>query len=382
MGLIRYANAEANTWSGVYRNEFLEARGMVERIPVLAAMIDADSESTVRSWRTYGPNAEGLANILDTWRGNGKQSFKHIMYGMVKTAKIGGDSFGEIVYGGKNNLDIKNVLQMPADNIEIHVSNGVIKKYKEIDGNNAWKPQEVFHLAWNPMGASVHGTTVIKRLNDLLIARGQVEDDARKIFHRYIKPIHIVELDTDDSTEIEEFKAEWSKLKDIPESDIFVPKDFATVSRASIPQFSTLDPKTWWDYLQRNMVMSTRIPEVRIGEVGQAYSEATARIVDAGYRDYIRWTQKWLEDALEIQLFPQIFPQGKNKIKFTQKGETPEDEFSRLAQAFVNISSNDSLGKEKNNALINILEKMKLIGDEDGKGTESDKRSGPASRNG
>ena len=381
MGLIVYKDAEAETWSGMYRTEYLTCKGMVERIPVLAAMMDADAEAIVKSWRTYGPNAEALAKELDSWKGNGKQSFKHIMYGLVKTAKICGDSFGEIVYGGKNKMDIKNLIQMPAENIEISVRNGIIKGYQEIDGNNTWKPEEVFHLAWNPMGASCHGTTVIKRLNDLLVARGQVEDDARKIFHRYIKPIHLVGLDTDDQTEIDEFKAEWAKLKDIPESDIFFPKDFAEVNRASVPQFSTLDPATWWNYLQRNMVMSTRIPEVRIGEVGQAYSEATARIVDRGYRDYIRWTQKWLEDALEIQIFPQIFPRDKNKIKFTQKGETPEDEFSRLAQAFVNISSNDTLGEEKNKALLNILEKMKLIGDEDGKGAESAKRSGPTSRN-
>ena len=360
MGIVVVLDAEQENWTGEYTPDYNRWHGFYQRVPTLAARIDAICEAAVSNCTIEGPNSETLLKFLDSITGNGKQTFKVISYNLIKSGIIGGDSFAEVIYDDSDNVE--NLMQLPSGNMKILFKNGVIKKYIEVDGDGKWKPEQILHCSWNPSGASVHGTSVIERLNDILIAKNQIEDDCRRIYHRYIKPIHIIKIDSDDDTEIANFKAEWAKLKNIPEADIFTTKDFVEIERAAIPEFATLKPDPWRDYLMKVETLSTGVPEVRLGEGAQANSEATAKIQDKGFRDKVKWTQNWYEAILEKQLFPQIYPKGGNKINFSFLGESEEDAFNRYAQAFKIISSDESIDKgKKTKVLEKLLNNMGLL---------------------
>src|SRR3990167_2426137 len=357
MAIIAFPEEQDEGQFTDYTPDYLRLLRKYNNVPLMASIIDAKAEATVHKWRTEGPEAERVAKVFDKFTGNGKQNFKQLLYNATKTFLICGDAFLEIVYDG---LEVENLVMLNPANVKIRIKNGMIRGYKEVDGKAKWKKEQILHFPWNPTGAMVHGTSDIERLSDILMAKNQIEDDCRRIYHRYIKPIHIVKLNTDDQTEIENFKAEWAKIKNIPETDIIVPKDYVEVERATIPQYSSLLPDPWRAYLNKEIVLSNRMPEVVLGEGAQANSEATAKIQYQGYRTSIRWIQKFIEDQVERQLISQITG-AKATLHLEMTGETPEDKFNRFMEAYKIIAGTEAMpDTHKHQVLMTIVEEIGL----------------------
>lgn len=344
-----------------YFGEFLKWKGFYDEIPLLKSVIDAKADAVTASWRTYGKKGKKMAEILDGFDGNGKETFKGMMNNAVKTFTIGGDCFFEIV--ADSDLNIENIMLLPPENIKIVIRNGKIKRYKEIDDGTSWKPEEILHFGYNPVGAMCHGQSSIKPMNDLLLALRQIQDDMRKIYHKYVKPIHIVELDTDDATEIASFKADWAKLLNVPEADIIIPKGFATVSRAGIPQYSTLDPSAWHKILVDQLIMAERVPELALG-TGSVNSDESAKMQFDGFRQLVRWNQRFIEECCNRQLFNLQFPDETPTIKFSFAAEPQEEKYNRLLNSYSVISASPIADEIKGEILVNILSEMGLIPDE------------------
>src|SRR3990167_9622374 len=159
MAVIKIADAEGEVKDGWYINSFLRWKGFYDSIPVLAAEIDASCEAAVSNYRLKGPNSITLGARLKAFRGNGKQTFRGLIFNGLKTAQIGGDSFMEIIYDDSD--EVENLIQLPSENIKVRSRNGVITGYKEVDGDARWKPEGILHFAFNPCGASTHGTSMI-----------------------------------------------------------------------------------------------------------------------------------------------------------------------------------------------------------------------------
>lgn len=357
MGIVVFTGAQDEGKLEEYTPNYLEMLGIYNRVPLVASIIDAKAEAAVHKWKTEGPEAERIAQVFDKFTGNGKQNFKQILYNACKTFLICGDAFLEVIYNG---LEVENIQLLNPANVKIIINNGKIAGYKEVDGSARWKKEQIIHFPWNPVGSMVHGTSDIERMHDLLLAKNQIEDDCRRIYESYVKPIHVVHLNTDDQTEIDKFKTEWAKLKNIPKSDIIVPKDYVEVERVSIPQYSTLLPDPWREYLNKELIMSTRIPKVVLGQGEDANSEATAKIQYLGYRTGIKWIQKFVEDIIETQLIPQI-TSAKTKLKLEMTGENPEDKFNRFMEAYKIIAGTEAMpDAHKHKVLMKIVEEVGL----------------------
>ena len=121
----------------------------------------------------------------------------------------------------------------------------MIKGYiQELNGKVVarWKPNEIFHLPWNRIGAEVHGHGDIEQLDWTMKAMAECSRDLKVIFHRYVKPLWVFSVGTDDDTEISNLKSDLKKTLEKAEN-LIVPKDIiANIDRVSIPQYSTLDP--------------------------------------------------------------------------------------------------------------------------------------------
>ena len=149
--------------------------------------------------------------------------------------------------------------------------------------------------------------------------------DLKIVFQRYVKPLLITEIDEDDPNEVKAFK---NKLDQAVESgeNMVIPKDTATVDRVSIPQFSTLDPIPWLNYLEAMLIKAEGVPGVILGDAKDA-TEATAKILYLAYEQMIKWNQLFVEEAMKAQLnitinleFPASLDQNETKPQTPDQG--------------------------------------------------------------
>lgn len=358
MALLKIGAAQGESKNEEKTSDYLTWLGFVNKIPLLRSIINANADSVTASWQTYGDHAEQMAKILDNFEGTGKETFKQIIHKLFRQAKTGGNAYAEVVTNDDG--EVLNLIPLPPQNVKVIFQKGIIKKYEETEDGERFQPEEIFHLAYNPWGAQHWGTGVVEPMQNLLIDLLQVQDDMAKIYHRYIKPIHVVEFDSDDSTQIDAFKTEWAKLKNIPEADIIVPKGLVSVTRASIPQFSTLDPAQWHRILVDQILMSSRVSENLLG-IGTQNSEESARMQMAGFNQMVRMDQKWLEENLRRQLFVQAFPESTPKIKFSFASEPQDERFKREMDAFNTVGASQLSPELKGLLMIKALQNAGLI---------------------
>jgi len=343
----------------VYTSSFLKWKGIYNKNPIARSLVDAIADAVCASWRTYGKEGRTMATILDSMRGNGKQSFKLIVHNMVKTALIGGDSYAEMVYeDGK----LANLKILPSDLVGQHVTDGTIVSY-EFRGANTRKivPEKIFHLAFDPVGATTHGESIFLALNDLFQHYETLMQTGSDIFETYTKPLRIFYVNTDSRTEVQKISASVKDINRTTTGDLFIPKgQIDKVERLGIPAGSTLDPAHWKKQLNADMFMGTRVAENILG-IGTQNSEESARMQFAGFRQLIRWLQTWLSESLRWQVFYTEYPQDTPTIKWSFATEAQEEEYERNSRTLAMLSGLDIRPEYKQLIVDKILLRMELI---------------------
>lgn len=328
--------AAQETWirdEGVYQSNFLKWKGYVDRIPILRSILNANADAVTASWRTEGKNQKEMADVLDQFEDSGKGSFKLTMNNAMKISKIGGDFYGEVLYGEIDGIEGEipvNISTLPPDNILQIVKRGRIKKYEEQRGGASWKPEEMFHLAYNPIGAQTHGNSIIESMQNILIDLLNIMDTGSKIFEHFAKPMTVVKVRAETQSELDKIADDWRKTMESIKAVYVIPDDIvASVERHGVPQGSILDPGLWHKVLLDHVIMSSRVPELALG-TGSVNSEESARMQFMGFRQMIRWDQKWLEENLRRQIFTQVFPEDTPDIKFSFGTEAQEERLERI----------------------------------------------------
>lgn len=274
------------------------------------AMIDKKATWTVGKGFQAKP---AVKKRLDRIRGMGKDTFNTIMHNAVKTYSIGGDFIAEIVSTKRNDLVNLKPLNPGAFQIKAN-SKGIIKKYNQLEntGNSpdtyskpnilqSYDPDEIFHLAWNRTADQTHGIGITQKMEPTLKKFKEATNDLQTVFHRYVKPLWIFAVDTDNENEIADFKAKADATVDKAENMV-VPKDTVDkIERVSIPPNSTLDPLPWIRYLEQQFIMAEGVPYVIMG-LDQQTPEASAKILYLGWQQVVEWNQKFLSEQIKAQL--------------------------------------------------------------------------------
>lgn len=274
--------------------------GYYMSIPEVQAVIDKKAIWTVgKGFKSD----EKISKILKNISGNGKDTFNSIMLNLIRGYTICGDSFAEIVKTKKGL--IKNLKPINPGSITIISDKyGIIKKYEQRayygEVINKFNPENIFHLSWNRLADSSHGIGVIEKIENIILARNESLSDLKKVFHRYVKPLIVSEVDTDDSTEIATYKAKLDHATEYSENMV-IPKGTATMERISIPNNSTLDPLPYLKTLQQYFIQAEGVPEVILGH-GDNTTEATSKIVYLAFQQMIEWNQLFIEEQIKSQL--------------------------------------------------------------------------------
>jgi hypothetical protein len=275
--------------------------GYYTKVPDLKSAIDAKATWTVGKGYKAKPEAEA---ILDKIKGFGKESFNSILANMSRTYTMNGDAFAHIVTK-EHSEEILNLKPLDPNTIKIMGnSRSVIARYEQwANGKiiNKFRPEEIFHLCWGRTGGSIHGTSTVESIEDTILAMNEAYGDMRVVFHRYVKPLIVSIVDTDDTSEIAAYKQKLDKAVDLGENMVVPKGTLDSMERMAIPANATLDPIPWIQQLQRRFIIANGIPEIVLGH-GSSTTEATSKILYLAFQQMVEGHQTFIEEQVKAQL--------------------------------------------------------------------------------
>ncbi len=286
------------TWMNANWTQYF---GYYRTIPELKAVIDAKATWTVGK----GFIADEITTmLLDSVIGWGKDTFNTIIENMIRTYNIGGDAFCEIVRDEDDVLINLKALD-PEVMVIIVNSKGMVKRYEQNSKVNGvppkkFRPDQIFHLARNRVADEIHGQSMIKALEWIILARNEAMGDMKLLMHRNVVPRILWKLDTDETAEINAFKNKIDKAVNKSEN-IFIPKDVAEFEIMAVPANSTLNPLPWIESLNNSFFQATGVPQIIVGSSSE-FTEATAKIAYLAFQQTIEEEQLFIEEEILLQL--------------------------------------------------------------------------------
>ena len=177
------SDQKETTWMN---EEYAQYLGYYKTIPELAAVIDAKATWTVGKGFKADPDT---TFILDSIKGNGKDTFNTILENMARTKEIGGDAYAEIIRNEDNELI--NLKPLDPETMR-HVVNqkGILIRFEQVSKLSQSKPkifqpEDIFHLSRNRVADEIHGQSIIERLTEIILMKNQAMADNKIITHRF-----------------------------------------------------------------------------------------------------------------------------------------------------------------------------------------------------
>ena len=152
--------------------------------------------------------------ILDNITGSGEDNFLSIMWNMIVTKKINGDSFAEIRRDEETGILVNLIPFSPENIVTIYNRDGTIKHYEHIstiEGNKptTFLPHKMLHLMNDRYADSMHGFSVIEATEWIILARNQAMADIKRQTH--ISMIRVLRVDEDDRTRMANLKTDYAE---------------------------------------------------------------------------------------------------------------------------------------------------------------------------
>lgn len=315
-------------------NNWTTQLGYYKKIPELKASIDALATWTIGKGFVSNPITEIALSAI---KGFGKDTFNSILENLARVAKIGGDSYAEIIRDDEGQLI--NLKPLSPENMQIVANRqGLIIRYEQISkvkGTKVLKfqPEDIFHLSRNRTADEIHGESLIDAVEEIILMRNEAMADYKKLLHRNVYPVRIWHLDTDDETKIAAFKAKADKASTQGEN-IFIPKGAVETELAAVPTNATMNPLPWITQLNQYFFQATGVPQIIVGGSSE-FTEASAKIAYLAFEQVIEEEQLYIEEQVLAQLNVEInleFPatlqnemlSDKSKSE-TMQASTPED---------------------------------------------------------
>ena len=308
--------------------------GFYKKIPELKSAIDAKTKWTIGKGFTSNEITEMAFLSIN---GHGKDSFNSILKNQDKVMEIGGDSYAEIIRDEDTKLI--NLKPLNPEFIKIVAGrNGMIKRYEQINRITkkkiqSWPPEQIFHLSRDRVADEIHGVSVVDAVEETMIARNEAIRDYRKLLRRNVYPVRVHYVDTDDPTEITNYKAKADKIQYEGENFI-VPKGAVEIEISAVATNQTLNPLPWINVLTQNFYQEVGVPQIIVGGA-QEITEASAKIAYLAWEQTVEDKQLYLEEQVLAQLNLEInleFPASlqnellsDNRKGETMQASTPED---------------------------------------------------------
>jgi len=274
-----YTFQDATTYFGYYKT-----------IPELKKAIDALAMWTVgKGYKTAFQKMEFRLESLSGW---GEDTFQSIMENMIRVKKIVGDSFAEIIRD-ENTRTLINLKPISPERMKIIVDKrGRIKRYEQYT-STGWirhKKEDILHLCNDRVGDEIHGVSVVEACKWVIDARNEAMTDYKKVLHRNVIPVRIIEVDADDTSKRNELIKEYETA--INKGEVLViPKGTVEIKDTSI---TIENPTVWIQYLENFFYQAVGIPKIILGG-SQEFTEASSKI------GYLTFEQVYMREQRELE---------------------------------------------------------------------------------
>lgn len=252
-----------------------------------------------------------VEKILNRVVGWGKETFNSVMKNQVGVEHINGDSYAEIITtdeepikpNGSNLLNLKPL--NPSNVGHVINSQGMLEgyKYKLSDGRE--KPlrlDQVFHLCLNRTANEIHGTGDIQALTTFLDKIKQLDEDMAVMFHRFVVPLVIWSLNTDNTTAMATFKTQeksaWNTGDNLIIPDTAVKFELLEAGKGV---GKIINPIEWRNKWTEEVIKGGGVPAL-IMAIEAGTTEASSKMVYLAWQQVIEDAQLTLEEQVKAQL--------------------------------------------------------------------------------
>ena len=250
---------------------------------------------------TVGKGYKGNEEILGKIKGWGKDTFNKIIDNLIRIKHINGDSYAEIIRDKSGKLINLKPLN-PGEMIHVVNSQGMLKEYKQTltDGTEkTYELDKIFHMSLNRTADEIHGTSDIEALITFLDKIKQLDEDMSVMFHRFVVPLVIWKLNTDDTTAMSSFKAN-SKVARNGGDDMVIPETAVSWDLLEAGK-NGIDPMNWRNKWTEEVIKGGGVPAL-IMSIEAGTTEASAKMVYLAFQQVIEKEIRDTKDDIKLQL--------------------------------------------------------------------------------
>jgi hypothetical protein len=315
-----------NYWDNPHWNEYL---GYYKEIPELKKAIDALADWTVGKGVNADMEQEVILEHISGW---GEDTFQNVMWNMIVTKKVNGDAYAEIIRDGNTLVNLK---PLNPRNMRVVVDKkGIIKRYEELNRTRdkaikKFKPDEILHLSNDRIANEIHGVSVVEACKWIIDARNEAMSDWRRILHRNLAGLRVIEVDEDDTNKLNSLKTQWKDA--INKGEVLIlPKGTASPVNTQPPT----NPENWIRYLENFFYQAVGVPKIILGGTNDTI-EASSKI------GYLVFEQVYMSEQrlLEADLWNQLGLKIEFERPVSLKDDVVESEAKNTSQ--VGFQQND-----------------------------------------
>jgi hypothetical protein len=241
--------------------------------------------------------------ILDHLSGIGNDSSHEILFNLEVMSMVCGDSFAEIIESEKGTLLNLKPISPERMRVVIDGKSGIIKGYDVLttrgNKNNGFRrldKNKVLHIVNDRVGDEQHGTSVVDACTWVIDALEEARRDYRIVLHRNVVPLRIIEVDTQNQTEMNSLKSQYKTAISSGEV-LIVPKGTVSISNDKIV---IQDPIAWIQSLENYFYLAVGIPRVIASPDG--LSEGSSKVGYLVFEPLYTYKQHLLETDLWNQV--------------------------------------------------------------------------------
>ncbi|KKN28671.1 hypothetical protein LCGC14_0851830 [marine sediment metagenome] len=249
--------------------------------------------------------------ILQKVKGWGKDTFNEVMDNQVRVKHINGDCYGEIITtdgekikpNGSNLFNLKPL--NPGTMKHLINTQGMLTGYTQTNSDGSETPfdlEDIFHLVLNRTADEIHGTGDIESLTTFLDKIKQLDEDMAVMFHRFVVPLVIWSLNTDDPTAMATFKtqekAAWNTGDNLIVPDTAVKYELLEAGRGV---GKIINPMEWRNKWTEEVIKGGGVPAL-IMAIEAGTTEASSKMVYLAWQQVIEKEQRDIEAQVKAQL--------------------------------------------------------------------------------
>jgi len=295
---VEWVNSSWTTYNSYYKNH-IATKSVINKLGMWSV------------GKGYKVTKKSQEKILQNIIGWGKDTFNEVIDNQVRVKHINGDCYAEIITSddepisrsGSNLLNLKPL--NPGAMGHVINSQGILEGYmqKLANGEDKFLPlNKVFHLCLNRTADEIHGTGDIASLITFLDKIKQLDEDMSVFFHRFVVPLVIWKLNTDDTTAMATFKAQ-AKIARNGGDDMIIP-DKATdwsMLEAGSGVGNVAKPMEWRNKWVEEVIKGGGVPAL-IMAIEAGTTEASSKMVYLAWQQVIEKEQRDLEAQIKLQL--------------------------------------------------------------------------------